>query len=85
MMNAWNNADADGDGKLNLEEHKAWESAVRAIKQADGDWHESEHDQANYEILNSISEGEGYTFAEARAIMAPWMAKFEELKAADGL
>ena len=58
---------------------------MRALKEADGEWHESDHIQANYEILNSVGEGEGYSKEEMQACMGPWMAKFEELKAADGL
>ena len=40
------------------------ENTMRALKEADGEWHESDHAQANYEILNAISEGEGYTKEE---------------------
>ena len=84
LTNAWNEADANGDGKLNLEEHKAWENKMRALKEADGDWHESDHAEANYAIFNSFSEGDGYTMAEMMAVMGPWRQKWEEIKAADG-
>ena len=33
--------------------------------------------------FNMISEGDGVTMAEMFMVMGPWMAKFEELKAAD--
>ena len=82
MTNAWTESDANGDGKLNYEEHCAWEAKMRALKEADGDWHESDHAQANYEIVNSVSEGDGYTQAEMRAVLGPWTAKFEAIKAA---
>ena len=84
MNNAWNEADADGDGKLNLQEHKNWENKMRALKEADGDWHESDHAEANYAIANSVIEGDGYTMAEMWAVMGPWRQKWEAIKAADG-
>ena len=84
MMKAWSDADADGDGKLNFAEHQVWENAMRAAKEAEGEWNESEHTQANYDIANSVGEGDGYTMAELMAILGPWARKFEELKNADG-
>ena len=43
-----------------------------------------DHLQANYNIANAMGEGEGFTMAEMMMMWGPWMAKFEELKAADG-
>ena len=83
FMNTWNECDADGDGKLNLQEHKNFESKMHALKAADGDWNESDHAEANYAIVNSVSEGDGYSMSDFRACMGPWMAKFEACKAAD--
>ena len=57
---------------------------MRALKEADGDWHESDHAEANYAIVNSVSEGDGYTMAEMWAVMGPWRQKWEAIKAADG-
>ena len=58
---------------------------MRALKEADGEWHESDHAEENYNIVNSIGDGDGFTMQQMRSIMGPWLAKFEELKAADGL
>ena len=33
---AWSDADANGDGRLDLNEHKAFEATMRAMKEADG-------------------------------------------------
>ena len=33
--------------------------------------------------MNSISQGEGFSMMELMSCMGPWMAKIEELKAAD--
>ena len=85
MAKAWSDADANGDGKLDLAEYRNYDAAMRTLKEAEGEWHESDHAEENYNIVNSISEGEGFTMEQMRSIMAPWIAKFEELKAADGL
>ena len=83
MENAWNEADVDGDGKLNLAEYRVFEQKRREMKESNGEWHESDHAEANYAILNSLSAGDGFTQAEMYSTFAPWMAKFEEVKAAD--
>ena len=83
MANAWSDADADGDGKLNLAEYRVFEQKRRELKESNGEWHESDHAEANYAIINSLAEGDGFTQAEMYAAMAPWMAKWEEIKAAD--
>ena len=66
MMKAWSDADANGDGKLDLAEYRTFDAAMRAIKEADGEWHESDHAEENFNIVNSISEGDGFTMAEMR-------------------
>ena len=83
MQNAWNEADADGDGKLNLAEYRVFEQKRREMKESNGEWHESDHAEANYAILNSLSAGDGFTQAEMYSTFVPWMAKWEEVKAAD--
>ena len=83
MQAAWDGADADGDGKLNLAEYRVFENARRSLKEADGEWHESDHAEENYAILNSLSNGDGFTMAEMHSVFVPWMAKWEECKAAD--
>ena len=65
MNKAWNDADANGDGKLDLAEYRTFDAAMRAMKAADGEWDEAEsHAEESYNIANSISEGEGFTMAE---------------------
>ena len=83
MANAWSEADADGDGKLNLAEYRVFEQKRREMKESNGEWHESDHAEANFAILNSLSAGEGFTQAEMYSTFVPWMAKWEEVKAAD--
>ena len=85
MTQAWNDADADGDGKLNLAEYRVFDAAMRKFKVDAGEWHESDHAEENWNIANSLSAADGCTWEELRAVMKPWMVKFEELKAADGL
>ena len=40
MMKAWADADANGDGKLDLEEYKAFDASLKAIALANGEWYE---------------------------------------------
>ena len=61
MAKAWSDADANGDGKLDLAEYRNFDAAMRAMKEADGEWHESDHAEENYNIVNSIGDGEGFT------------------------
>ena len=86
MMNkAWSDADTNGDGKLDRAEFGTWSAAMRAHKASEGEWNEPEvNDDTDYEIMNGVSEGDGFTMAEMMQVFGPWMAKFEELKAADG-
>ena len=80
----FNDADTNGDGRLNLVEYKAFNAAAKAIAIAENDWTEAgEHDDENYAILNSVSAEDGFTMAEMQQIMGPWMAKMTELKNAD--
>ena len=84
MTQMWTDADADQDGKLNLAEYRVWQGNMDAMAIERGDWRESgDHMEENYNISNMISEGDGVTMAEMFMVMGPWMAKFEELKAAD--
>ena len=86
MIANWNSADVNGDGKLDLAESRAFAAAIKAQKDEEGDWSESlDLVEENYNIINMISEGDGYTMAEMWMAMGPWMAKFMECKAAAGL
>ena len=85
MAQAWTDADADGDGMLNLAEYRVFDAAMRKIKVDAGEWHESDHAEENWNIGNQLSEGDGVSQEDLRAFSAPCAAKFNELKAADGL
>ena len=65
MTKAWADADANGDGKLNLEEYKAFDAALKAIALANGEWYEDgDYHEANFNMANSIGEGDGFTMPE---------------------
>ena len=85
MNKAWTDADGNGDGRLNLQEYKAFDTALRAIATGAGEWYDEDKTDAHYEVLNAIAEGDGFTMGEMMRCWGPWMAKFEELKAAAGL
>ena len=85
MTKAWADADTNGDGKLDRAEMGTWAVAMRAMKAEEGEWCDSDHDDQDYEIFNSVGEGDGFTMAELFACFKPWHVKFDELKAADGL
>ena len=87
MGQAWSDADENQDGKLDLAEYRKFYCAIKAINEAEGVWVEQD-DRAEdfYTILNTISsEEEGVSRADLRAYMGTWNAKWEELRAADGL
>ena len=84
MTKAWADADTNGDGKLDRAEMGTWAVAMRAMKDEEGEWNDSDHDDQDYEIFTSVSEGDGFTMAEFFTCASKWMAKFDELKAADG-
>ena len=85
VTKAWGDADSNGDGKLDLAEFTAFEGAMRAVREADGEWFETDHAAANYAIMNSVSEGDGFTMAEMWACLKAWRAKFDAMREADGL
>ena len=57
----WNDADANGDGKLDLVEARRFDAAYKAEVESSGEWYESDHVEENYNIFNSVSEGDGFT------------------------
>ena len=80
----FNDADANGDGRLNLEEYKVFNAAARADATANGEWLDADsHDEDNYALLNSVTAEDGFTMADMHQIMGPWMAKMNELKDAN--
>ena len=77
-------ADGNGDGRLNLEEYRAFSATTKAEAESLGEWREAgDRDEENFAILNSVSAEDGFTMAEMQQVMGPWMAKFTELKNAD--
>merc|ERR1712010_4355 len=77
----FNEADANQDGKLNLAEYKVWEGKMRDQARENGTWFEADdHTEENYNVCNSIGDGDGFTHAELLQIMGAWMPIFESLK-----
>ena len=68
---------------MDLAEYRVFENIRRTTKESNGEWHETDHAEANYAILNSLSEGDGFTMDEMKAVFGPWFAKWSEIKAAD--
>ena len=64
MAQAFTDADADGDGMLNLAEYRVFDAAMRKMKVDAGEWHESDHAEENWNIGNSLSDDDGVTMAE---------------------
>ena len=84
----FNECDANGDGRLDLEEwinfcRKSNEAAVaRGLYNDDRE----ETWRANYAIFNDFNpEADGFSYAEMQGIWAVWMAKYQGMKAEMGL
>ena len=57
---------------------------MRAAREADGEWFESDHAEENYNLMNAVSEGDGFTMPEMWAVLKCWRTKFDQLREADG-
>ena len=67
MAQTWADADADGDGMLNLAEYRVFDAAMRKYKVDAGEWHESDHAEENWNIANSLNAAtDGVTMAELK-------------------
>ena len=77
---AWTDADSNKNGKLNLDEFRVFEQAMRTAREANGEWFERDNAEANYNIFNSVSEGDGFTKKECWAILREWKKIFDHLK-----
>ena len=79
----WNGSDADGDGKLNLDEFLVYMGKAKAKETAAGCYVRPDPDNARtttlYNIANTVSEGEGIIMMEFFTVMGPWMAKYLEV------
>ena len=74
----WADADVNGDGKLDLAEFTTFVAATRADTEAQGHWQEADPETPKvYAMINSLSEGEGFTMEEMMSTWEPWMEKFE--------
>ena len=85
MTKAWTDAAGDGNGKLNLQQYKNFDEALRKIATDANEWYDEDKTDVHYEVLNQMSEGDGFSMTDMMKTWGPWMAKFEELKAAEGL
>ena len=81
----WNGSDADGDGKLNLEEFLVYMTKAKAKETAAGCYvrpdPENTRTTALYNAANSISAGEGIVMMDFFTTMGPWMLKYMEISA----
>ena len=79
----WNGSDADGDGKLNLEEFKVYITKAKAREATAGCYVRPDPGDARttemYNAANSIGEGEGIVMMDFFTVMGPWMTKYLEI------
>ena len=87
MDKAWNDADANQDGMLDLAEYRVFYATLKAISVEEGNYVDAEDlSEEQYNILNSISaDGDGVSRGDLRAFMGPYQAKWQELKQQAGL
>ena len=77
-------ADANGDGRLDMEEHLTYMRISNEHEQKQGKFIFTDADilAANYRIFNCVSAEEGYTLAEMMSVFGPVMAEWAVLDAA---
>jgi hypothetical protein len=85
MTADWSESDADGDGKLNVEEFKVYITKAKARETTAGCYTRPDPGEARttemYNAANSIGEGEGIVMMDFFTVMGPWMTKYLEITA----
>ena len=80
-------SDANGDGRLDLEEYRAFLLKAKERAAAKNQWYSRPETYADdtYALYNGMdSQQEGFTFQEWQAYMGKFMAIYREIAAADG-
>ena len=78
-------ADANGDGRLNLEEHLAYCRILNELEASKGKFCITDADLLieNYAVSNCVNSAEdGYTMADMFSVMGPITTRWAVLKAA---
>ena len=80
-------SDANGDGRLDLEEYRVFLLKAKERAAAKNQWYSRPETYADdtYALYNGMdSQQEGFTFQEWQAYMGKFMAIYREIAAADG-
>ena len=87
LSSQWSEADANNDGKLNLEEFRTFADVRVAYEKSEYNIYVKETWPDNWEefygCIDAISEGDGVVVGDFFRMLKPWMAKYRELKAAE--
>ena len=84
----YNQADANGDGVLDTAEFEVYQQLNNEEAAREGQWSDDRPGRAaqSYAIINQVNpDREGCSLQEVFAMFGPYMAKWTELKTADGL
>ena len=83
MYTDFDEADADKDGKLNLEEWKTFVGKMKDAEIAKGHWwNPVDTTDDMYALHNRHTEGEGITISDFEASMGVWMEKWGPMREA---
>ena len=81
-------ADANGDGVLDAAEYEEYQRLNNEEAAREGNWSDDRPGRAaqSYAIMNQVNpERDGCSMQEVFSVYGPYMAKWTELKTADGL